>query len=94
MPSRAILVEDLPSIRVSLTAALKDLADVDVVAVAETAEEAISAARHSEWDVMVLDLFLREGPVYLFCLLFSTVPPRSVWWCLPTTRRPTCSSVA
>ena len=61
MPSRAILVEDLPSIRVSLTAALKDLADVDVVAVAETAEEAISAARHSEWDVMVLDLFLREG---------------------------------
>jgi len=61
MSSRAILVEDLPAIRASLTVALKDLADVDVIAVAETADEAVSAARTNEWDVMVLDLFLREG---------------------------------
>ncbi len=61
MHSRAILVEDLPSLQASLTSAMKDLADVDVIAVAETADEAIAAAYACAWDVMVLDLFLREG---------------------------------
>lgn len=58
-----ILVEDSSTIRDSLVAALAELADVELLATAETASQAILAAGHysDEWALMVLDLFLKEG---------------------------------
>ncbi len=61
MRTRVILVEDIPAIQTSLTAAMIHAANVEVVAVVETAEEAIEAAATRGWDVMVVDLFLRSG---------------------------------
>lgn len=58
-----ILVEDSRTIRDNLIAALLEFADVEVLATAETASEAIlAAALYAErWNLMILDLFLKEG---------------------------------
>ena len=61
MPTRVILVEDMPALQTSLTEAMVNAADVEVVGVVETAEDAIEAAATHWWDVMVVDLFLRTG---------------------------------
>lgn len=63
MPSITILVEDSSRIREVLVPSMAELGDMDVVAVAETATEAIAAfERHDGvWQVAVVDLFLREG---------------------------------
>lgn len=61
MTSRAILVEDSATIRETLIPAMHELADIDVVATAETVIEALAASDHCEWRLMVLDLFLKEG---------------------------------
>ena len=58
-----ILVEDSRTIRDNLIAALLEFADVEILATAETASEAILAsARYGDrWNLMILDLFLKEG---------------------------------
>lgn len=58
-----ILVEDNQAIRESLLAAMDELADLDVVATAETAAQAASAlqAFDQNWDLAVVDLFLKQG---------------------------------
>jgi len=63
MPLITLLVEDSPTIRDNLMAALGELADVQVVATAETATEALSALDlHADhWELAVVDLFLKEG---------------------------------
>ena len=63
MPLPIILAEDSAAIRESLIAALTELADAQVIAVAETAAEAIAAlALHAAvWRLAILDLFLRQG---------------------------------
>jgi len=61
MSTRIILVEDIPALQTSLAVAMENAADVEVVAVVDTAEAAIEAASSQAWDVMVLDLFLRTG---------------------------------
>jgi DNA-binding NarL/FixJ family response regulator len=63
MPLATILVEDSKIIRENLIPALAELADVDVVAIAETASEAVSIleSRKDTWQLAVVDLFLREG---------------------------------
>jgi len=63
MPLPIILAEDSPAIRESLIAALVELADADVIAVAETAAEAIDAltAHASSWRLAIIDLFLKAG---------------------------------
>ncbi|MCY1232014.1 transcriptional regulator NarL [compost metagenome] len=63
MPLSTILVEDSKTIRENLIPALAELADVEVVATAETASEAVVALeslKHT-WQLAVVDLFLREG---------------------------------
>lgn len=63
MPLATILVEDSKIIRENLISALAELADVDVVAIAETASEAVAileSHKHT-WQLAVVDLFLREG---------------------------------
>ncbi|MDQ0017829.1 DNA-binding NarL/FixJ family response regulator [Variovorax boronicumulans] len=63
MPLATILVEDSKVIRENLISALAELADVDVVAIAETASEAVAIleSRKHTWQLAVVDLFLREG---------------------------------
>ena len=61
MRARVILVEDVPALQTSIAEAMVHAANVEVVAVVETAEEAIQAAAILGWDVIVVDLFLRLG---------------------------------
>jgi len=63
MPLKTILVEDSKTIRDNLIPAMADLADVEVIAVAETASEAMTvlALHAGAWQLAVVDMFLREG---------------------------------
>ena len=63
MPLPIVLAEDSAAIRESLIAALAEIADAEVIAVAETAAEAIAAltAHAAVWRLAILDLFLKQG---------------------------------
>jgi DNA-binding NarL/FixJ family response regulator len=63
MSLQTVLIEDSSTIREALVPALADLANAEVVAVAETASEAIAVLEKlgDGWDLAVVDLFLREG---------------------------------
>jgi DNA-binding NarL/FixJ family response regulator len=60
---RTILVEDNADIRDGLIAALAEIAHAEVIAVADTAEDGIATLeRHAaEWQLAILDLFLKRG---------------------------------
>ncbi|MDM0103647.1 response regulator [Variovorax sp. J22R24] len=57
------LVEDNRTIRDNLIPALEDLADATVVGLAETESEAVAwlNSRPDDWQLLVVDLFLKEG---------------------------------
>lgn len=59
----AYLVEDDPMIRASLVPALAELADVEVVAFADTEAQAVKWINEhcSETDLVILDIYLRRG---------------------------------
>jgi DNA-binding NarL/FixJ family response regulator len=63
MPLHTVVIEDNAKIRESLIPTLAELANAQVFAVAETASQAIDVLqRHKlEWDLAVVDLFLKEG---------------------------------
>jgi DNA-binding NarL/FixJ family response regulator len=63
MKFRAYLVEDNATIRENLLATLQELAAVEAVGVAETEQEGRQwlARNSSEWDLAIVDLFLKEG---------------------------------
>jgi len=63
MPLTTILVEDSKTIRDNLIPAMAELADIVVIAVAETADEALAALDEfsTYWELAVVDLFLKEG---------------------------------
>ena len=63
MPLPTVLAEDSAAIRESLIAALAEIADAEVIAVAETAAEAIAAltVHAAVWRLAILDLFLKQG---------------------------------
>lgn len=63
MTLRTFLVEDSATIRASLVSALEELGNADVVAMAETELDATAwlRANPDEWELAVVDLFLREG---------------------------------
>jgi len=63
MPLITILVEDSQVIRESLIAAMSELVATEIVAIAETADEAIAAlqAQGEAWQLAVVDLQLRQG---------------------------------
>ena len=65
MALRAYIVEDSPTIRENLIETLHELAEVDAVGLADTEREGKAwLAQHSDdWDIAVVDLFLREGSV-------------------------------
>ena len=63
MPLATILIEDSATIRESLIPALAELANAEVIAVAETAAEGIAALRThaASWHLAVVDMLLKEG---------------------------------
>lgn len=63
MKLRTYFVEDNPTIRENLIATLAELADVESVGTAETEADAtqwLTQNAHA-WDLVVVDLFLRQG---------------------------------
>lgn len=63
MKFKAYIVEDSPTIRQNLIETLQELAQVEPVGEAETEHEGKRwlAQNASQWDVAIVDLFLREG---------------------------------
>lgn len=63
MPILTILIEDNKTIRDALIPTMAEMANVQVIAVADTAADAIDAleAHKATWQLAVVDLFLREG---------------------------------
>jgi len=63
MAIKTILVEDSQKIRENLIPTLGELANVEIIAVAETQVEAKNAfdAFKGTWQLVIVDMFLREG---------------------------------
>ena len=61
MAFRVFIVEDSSTIRDNLIATLKELAQVEPVGTAETEHEARRWLACNDWDLAIMDLFLREG---------------------------------
>ncbi len=63
MKLKTYIVEDNPTIRENLIATLEELAGVESVGIAETENDGTSwlTAQHSQWDLAIVDLFLRQG---------------------------------
>jgi DNA-binding NarL/FixJ family response regulator len=62
MQLRAFIVEDSSTIRDNLIETLKELAQVEPVGMADTEHDAKRwLASNAEWDMAIVDLFLREG---------------------------------
>jgi two-component system, OmpR family, response regulator len=63
MAVRAYVIEDHPSVSESLTGALIELAQVDVVGHAcDEAQASAWLAQHaSDWDLVIVDVFLKQG---------------------------------
>jgi DNA-binding NarL/FixJ family response regulator len=61
MTFRAFIVEDSSMIRDNLIDTLKELAQVEPVGSTETEHEAKRWLAANDWDLAIIDLFLREG---------------------------------
>jgi len=61
MAFRVFIVEDSSTIRDNLIETLKELAQFEPVGTAETEHEAKRWLARGEWDLAIMDLFLREG---------------------------------
>jgi two-component system, OmpR family, response regulator len=60
-PLHVFLVEDSPIIRERLTESLSTPGRIEVVGHADTEHGAVAALKSTEWDVLVLDLQLKQG---------------------------------
>ncbi|MDO5087516.1 MAG: response regulator [Comamonadaceae bacterium] len=62
-PVRTYFVEDNPTIRENLIATLEELTDVQAVGFAETQDQANAwlTGHAGQWDLAVVDLFLKQG---------------------------------
>ena len=63
MRLKTYLVEDNPTIRENLIATLEELVDIDAVATADSENDAKAwlLANPDQWDLAILDLFLKQG---------------------------------
>lgn len=63
MKLRTYIVEDNATIRENLIGTLEELASVEAVGVAETEDEGKDwlSAHSDQWDLAIVDLFLRQG---------------------------------
>jgi DNA-binding NarL/FixJ family response regulator len=60
-PLHVFLVEDSPIIRERLTESLSTPGRIEVIGHADTEHGAVAALRDADWDVLVLDLQLKQG---------------------------------
>ena len=60
---KTYIVEDNPTIRENLIGTLEELASIDAVGMADTENDgkAWLAARGKDWDLAIVDLFLKQG---------------------------------
>jgi DNA-binding NarL/FixJ family response regulator len=60
---KAFVVEDNPNIRENLIGALEELTCVKVVGTSATEDESLAwlHANHPQWDIAIVDLFLKQG---------------------------------
>jgi two-component system, OmpR family, response regulator len=58
---RVVVVEDSRIIRERLAELLRDIPNVATLAYATTQDEALAILRQGEWEVVILDLQLKEG---------------------------------
>ena len=61
MAFRVFIVEDSSTIRDNLIETLKELAQFEPVGTSETEHEAKRWLARNDWDLAIMDLFLREG---------------------------------
>ena len=61
MTFRAYIVEDSSTIRDNLIDTLKELAQIEPVGTTESEHEAKRWLADNDWDLAIIDLFLREG---------------------------------
>ena len=63
MKLKTYIVEDNATIRENLIATLEELANIEPVGIAETETDGTLwlTAQHSQWDLAIVDLFLRQG---------------------------------
>jgi DNA-binding NarL/FixJ family response regulator len=61
MKMRTYVVEDNPTIRENLISTLEELAPVETVGTAESAEEGAAWLSGHSWDLAIVDLFLKKG---------------------------------
>ncbi len=61
MTFRAYIVEDSSTIRDNLIEALRELARIEPVGTTESEHEAKRWLEQNDWDLAIIDLFLREG---------------------------------
>jgi DNA-binding NarL/FixJ family response regulator len=63
MSIKTVLVEDSKTIRDALIPTMEELGAMEVVAVAESADDALKAmhAFNAVWELAVVDLFLKQG---------------------------------
>jgi two-component system, OmpR family, response regulator len=61
MTFRAYIVEDSSTIRDNLIETLKELARIEPVGTTESEHEAKRWLAQNDWDLAIIDLFLREG---------------------------------
>lgn len=63
MKLKTYIVEDNPTIRENLIGTLEELATIEAVGEAETEDDGKNwlTAQDAEWDLAIVDLFLRQG---------------------------------
>lgn len=78
---QTILIEDSPTICETLTSALKELANANVIATAGSHLEAVSVLEEyrNQWHLLVVDLFLQQGSgMDVLCQAFQRSAGQSV----------------
>lgn len=58
---RVFLVEDSPLFRERLAEYLQDTGSIEIVGWADREQAAVEALRHCAWDVLIVDLQLKQG---------------------------------
>lgn len=61
MTFRVYIVDDSTTVRTNLSETLKELAQIDPVGTTDTEHEAKRWLSANDWDLAIIDLFLREG---------------------------------
>ena len=86
---KTYIVEDNATIRENLIGTLEELAFVESVGIAETEDDGKSwlVLNPTQWDLAIVDLFLRQGSGLACWPHAASASPTSASWCSATTPR-------